>query len=94
MKVRTALPSHHRLLIPQSLHLLTLLLHLLLCLLLPPAAEAVQTAEAGAGEGHGLSTPHRVHVDLRKGEGGEEKRGGVRTVPPSSHTPLVSSRAF
>lgn len=78
MKGRRALPpSHLRLLIPPLLHLLTLLfLHLLLFLLPPSAAEAVQTAEAGTGEGHGLSDaahPRRPAGGREGGEGGEEE---------------------
>lgn len=68
----TARLSHLCLLIPALFYLLTLLfLHLLLFLLLPSAAEAVQATEAGTGEGHGLpDAPHPRQPAAREGEGG------------------------
>lgn len=99
----TARLSHLCLLIPALFYLLTLLfLHLLLFLLLPSAAEAVQATEAGTGEGHGLpDAPHPRQPAAREGggEGGrEEKRGDVR--PFLLHlaicqgiTPLVRKRS-
>lgn len=72
----TALLSHLRLLILPSFYLLTLLfLHLLLFLLLPSVAEAVQATEAGTGEGHGLS----VATHPRKpAEADREERRGLK----------------
>lgn len=55
----TAPLSHLRFLIPPLLDLLVLLFLHSLPFLLPSAAEAVQAAEAGAGERHGLPVaPH------------------------------------
>lgn len=71
--------SHLCLLIPQLFYLLTLLfLFLLLFLLSPSAAEAVQTTEAGTGEGHGLSdAPHpREPAEGKGGRRGKRGRGG------------------
>lgn len=69
----TAPLSHLRLLIPPLFHLLILLFLHLLLFLLPSAAEAVQAAEASAGEGHGLPVaPH-----LPGSAGGMESRRSV-----------------
>lgn len=79
MKGSRAPLSHLRLLIPPTLYLLTLLfLHLLLFLLPPSAAEAVEAAEAGTGERHGLSdTRHpRKPAQREGGERGEEDKKG------------------
>lgn len=77
-------------------HLLTLLfLHLLLSLLPPSAAEAVQATEAGTGEGHGLCDAQhpREPAGGRRGRGVEEKRGGVKTfVLHMAYLPLLSGR--
>lgn len=77
----TAPPSHLRLLIPPLFHLLILLFLRSLLSLLPSAAEAVQAAEAGAGERHGLPVaPHR-----RGSAGGTKSRrhvSGALLRPP------------
>lgn len=72
----TAPLSHLCLLTPPLFYLLTLLfLHLLLFLLLPSAAEAVQATEAGTGEGHGLpDAPH----PRKPAEGEGRREGGKR----------------
>lgn len=71
----TAPLSHLRFLILPLFYLLTVLsLHLLIfLLLLPSAAEVVQTTETCAGEGHGL--PDELHP-RRPAEGGGGERGG------------------
>lgn len=90
MKVKrlqlTAPLSHLCLLIPPLFSLLSLLfLHLLLFLLPPSAAEAVQATEAGTGEGHGLSeAPHPRSPEGKREKRGGRGRGGVKTFSPSS----------
>lgn len=78
----TALLSHLCLLIPPLLYLLTLIfLHLLLFLLPPSAAEAVEATEAGTGEGHVLSDAPRPHESAEgDGVGRGEKRVDIKTL--------------
>lgn len=69
----TAPLSHLRLLIPPLLDLLILLFLHSLLFLLASAAEAVQAAEAGAGERHGL--PDALHPRGSVGGGGWKAEG-------------------